>query len=82
MAARTPVVSTTKAAEGLEACAGEHLLVADTPGEFAEAVCRLLQDPLEAAAMADRAWRLCRERYDARVVASTLVRLAESAVAA
>ena len=38
--------------------------------------------PEEAAAMADRAWQLCRERYDARVVASTLVRLAESAVAA
>lgn len=82
MAARTPVVSTTKAAEGLDARDGEHLLVADTPGAFAEAVCRLLQDPREAAAMADRAWQLCHERYDARVVASTLVRLAESAVAA
>lgn len=79
MAARTPVVATSKAAEGLDARPGEHLLVADSPAAFADAVCRLLQHPLEAAAMAERAWRLCHERYDARVVASTLVRLAESA---
>jgi glycosyltransferase involved in cell wall biosynthesis len=79
MAARTPVVATSKAAEGLDARHEEHLLIADAPGAFAEAVCRLLQNPIEAAGMAERAWRLCQERYDARVVASALVRLAESA---
>jgi glycosyltransferase involved in cell wall biosynthesis len=82
MAARTPVVATSKAAEGLDARHEEHLLVADTPRAFADAVCRLVEDPAGATEMAERAWRLCRERYDARVVASTLVRLVESAAAA
>lgn len=41
-AAGTPVVSTSLGAEGLRAVAGEHLLVADTPGEFVEAILRLL----------------------------------------
>src|SRR3990172_3847831 len=34
MALRTPVVSTTKGAEGLDAQPGVHLLVADDPQEF------------------------------------------------
>jgi len=82
MAARTPVVATSKAAEGIDARHEEHLLVANTPAAFAEAVCRLLEDPAGAARMAERAWHLCRDRYDARVVASGLVRLAENAAAA
>jgi glycosyltransferase involved in cell wall biosynthesis len=82
MAARTPVVATSKAAEGLDARHEEHLLIADTPGAFANAVCRLLHDSTGAARMAERAWQLCHDRYDAQVVASKLVRLAESAAAA
>jgi glycosyltransferase involved in cell wall biosynthesis len=82
MAARTPIVATSKAAEGIDAQPGEHLLVADTPRDFAAAVCRLLDDPVAAAQMAERAWRLCLERYDARLVAATLVRLAETAAVA
>lgn len=44
MALRTPVVSTSKGAEGLDARPGAHLLVADSPQDFADAVLRLLQD--------------------------------------
>jgi glycosyltransferase involved in cell wall biosynthesis len=36
------VVSTTLGAEGLAATPGEHLLIADNPGDFAEAVATLL----------------------------------------
>lgn len=43
-AAGTPVVSTTIGAEGLEAGGGVHLELADSPGEFAQAVTRLLTD--------------------------------------
>jgi glycosyltransferase involved in cell wall biosynthesis len=82
MATRTPIVATSKAAEGIEARHEEHLLIADTPRAFAQAVCRVLADPAGATQMAERAWRLCRERYDTRVVASELVRLAELATAA
>jgi glycosyltransferase involved in cell wall biosynthesis len=41
-AAAIPVVSTRLGAEGLPARAGEHLLLADSPAAFAEAVSRLL----------------------------------------
>jgi len=41
-AAGLPVVSTTIGAEGLGARDGEHLLLADTPAAFADAVTRLL----------------------------------------
>jgi glycosyltransferase involved in cell wall biosynthesis len=41
-AAARSVVSTTLGAEGLSARDGEHLLLADTPEQFAEAVSSLL----------------------------------------
>jgi glycosyltransferase involved in cell wall biosynthesis len=81
MAARTPVVATSKAAEGLDATSGEHLLVADTPQDFARAVERLLARPDEARAMAERAHALCRARYDARAVGSAFLRLVDEAAA-
>ncbi|MBL8233164.1 MAG: glycosyltransferase [Bryobacterales bacterium] len=42
-AAGLPVVSTSIGAEGLQASAGLHLLVAGTPAEFAASVSRLLE---------------------------------------
>lgn len=39
-----PVISTRKGAEGLAATDGEHLLLAETPDEFAAATVRLFQD--------------------------------------
>jgi glycosyltransferase involved in cell wall biosynthesis len=48
-AAGRAVVSTSIGAEGLDARDGEHLVIADTAEEFAEAVSRLLLDaPLRA----------------------------------
>ena len=44
-AAGRPVVSTSIGAEGLNAQAGEHLLIADNPSDFAAAIARLLEDP-------------------------------------
>jgi glycosyltransferase involved in cell wall biosynthesis len=81
MAVRTPVVATSKAAEGLDARHGEHLLVADTPEAFAQAVERLLARPDEAGAMAERAHALCLARYDARAVGSAFLRLVDEAAA-
>lgn len=43
-AAARAVVSTTIGAEGLNARAGEHLLIADTAPEFAAAITRLMED--------------------------------------
>jgi len=44
-AAGVPVVSTTIGAEGLSARHGEHLVLADTPSAFVDAVSRLLACP-------------------------------------
>ena len=42
-AAGTPVVSTAIGAEGLPVRHGEHLLLADTPEDFARAILSLLE---------------------------------------
>ena len=63
MAMGVPVVSTTIGAEGLEMTAGEHLLIADTPREFAEASIRLLESPGERARLATNAARKVREEH-------------------
>jgi sugar transferase (PEP-CTERM/EpsH1 system associated) len=72
MAMGKAVVSTTVGAEGLPVRNGEHVLIADEPAAFADAVVRLLRDvgarrSLEAAARA-----LVIERYDWSAVAGEL----------
>ena len=47
MAAGVPVVASRKAAGGVDAVAGEHLLVAEMPGEYASAIERVLAEPAE-----------------------------------
>jgi glycosyltransferase involved in cell wall biosynthesis len=64
MALGTPVVSTSKGAEGLDVEAGRHLLIADTPGEFAEQTVRLLREPLLRQLFTTHAAHLIKERYD------------------
>ena len=64
MALGTPVVSTSKGAEGLDVQHDVHLLIADTPEEFAGAVIRLLQQPDLQRRLSGNALRLVREHYD------------------
>jgi glycosyltransferase involved in cell wall biosynthesis len=64
MALGTPVVSTSKGAEGLEIVPGEHLLVADTPNGFARFTVQLLEQPQLRADLAARARRLVEQQYD------------------
>ena len=47
LAAGVPVVSSRLAARGTDAVPGEHLLTADTPDEYCDAILRLLDDPAE-----------------------------------
>jgi glycosyltransferase involved in cell wall biosynthesis len=63
MALGTPVVSTTKGAEGLEVEPENHLLIADEPGEFAAQTLRLLGDPGLRTRLAGNARRLVQARY-------------------
>ncbi len=64
MAIGTPVVATTKGAEGLDAQIGEHLFVADAPDEFTKYVIQLFADQGLRQTMANNARRLVREKYD------------------
>lgn len=73
-AACTPVVSTRLGAEGLPYNAGEHLLICDDPGEFAEAVAFLLEAPEARAQLAEAGRRLYETSFTWNVVWSTLDR--------
>jgi glycosyltransferase involved in cell wall biosynthesis len=64
MALRTPVVATSKGAEGLDVAHGKHLLLADTPQAFADAVVSLLRDPNLYQQIAENGYQLVAQKYD------------------
>lgn len=57
------VVSTSIGAEGLPVVAGEHLLLADDPAQFAESVVALLRDPIRRQQIGATARALVKEKY-------------------
>lgn len=80
MALGTPVVSTSKGAEGLEVADGEHLLVADSPDEFAAATARVLSDEELRRRLSHNARQLVEQRYDWGAIGAAFVRLVEATV--
>lgn len=64
MGLQSAVVATSKGAEGLDFSPGEHLLIADAPEDFANAVCRLLDEPQLRANMVKNAYQSVTEKYD------------------
>jgi glycosyltransferase involved in cell wall biosynthesis len=74
MAAGCPVVTTALGNDGLGATPGVHLLVADTPGDFAAAVVRLLRDPGLRRRLGEAARTLAVERFAPEVSAAALER--------
>jgi len=72
MAMGVPVVSTTVGCEGLDVHSGEHLLVADTPREFASACTSVLQDADLAHRLTENARQLILERYNTEVALQAL----------
>lgn len=63
-AAGVPVVSTSIGCEGVSVVPNEHLFVADTPQQFADSVCKLLNDRILAQKMAEQARNLIKDKYD------------------
>jgi glycosyltransferase involved in cell wall biosynthesis len=59
----TPVVSTSKGAEGLALAPGRDLLIGDTPEAFAQATVRLLEDPGLGRRLAASARRIVEQSY-------------------
>ncbi|MCE5324493.1 glycosyltransferase family 4 protein [bacterium] len=78
MAAGVPVVSTSIGAEGIDGVDGRHLLLADTPQNFADCILRLLNDESMAAEMAADARKLVEERYSWLALGQSFVDIVES----
>jgi sugar transferase (PEP-CTERM/EpsH1 system associated) len=72
MAMGKAVVSTTVGAEGLPVTSGEHVVLADRPAAFAQAVVGLLRDVDRRRALEAGARALVVERYDWSAVAAEL----------
>jgi glycosyltransferase involved in cell wall biosynthesis len=68
MALGTPVVSTSKGAEGLDVTHGENILLADDPIEFARCVAQVITDPQLRGRLSSNARQLVENRYDRNMV--------------
>jgi len=68
MAWGTPVVSTRIGAEGLDVTHGQNILLADTPGEFAACIERLLHDPVLWKQISVSGRALVADRYSAETM--------------
>jgi glycosyltransferase involved in cell wall biosynthesis len=77
MALGTPVVATSKGAEGLDVTRDRHIVIADEPSEFAVQVLRLLRDPNLRDDLARKGRALVEERYDWRAIGQRFVGLVE-----
>jgi len=62
-AAGVPIIATALGAEGLECRDGEHLLLADTPEDFTEAVLSVVNDSALAQRLADSGRALYEQKY-------------------
>jgi polysaccharide biosynthesis protein PslH len=60
---KCPIVSTPLGAYGYEAVHGRELLLADTAIDFARECIQTIRQPVEAAAMAERAWEQFLEKW-------------------
>ncbi|MFL7892994.1 MAG: glycosyltransferase [Anaerolineales bacterium] len=77
---QTPVVATSKGAQGLEVRHEKHLLIADTVESFAEQTIRLLNDSELRYELVSNALQLVRERYDWDVIMPKFHSIIASAV--
>jgi glycosyltransferase involved in cell wall biosynthesis len=80
MAIGTPVIATSKGAEGLQIQNNQHILLADTPEQFAAATLHLLQDSKLRLKLVENSCHLVREHYDWGVIMPDFLKLVEEAV--
>lgn len=73
MAAGTPVVATSKGAEGINVTDGIEMFIADTPQAQADAIIRLLRDADLRQQMAAKARQIVQNQYDWSVIVPTLL---------
>lgn len=81
LAMARPLISTTLACEGLDLESGNHLLVADDPSRFAEAVIRVLEDRSLADRLGAAGRQMVESRYGWEASAAQLEAFHERVVA-
>ena len=79
MALGTPVVATPKGAEGLAVTPGTNILLANSPGEFADAVVLVLSNPNLRQQISVEGRRLVAQHYDWSILGDELSRIVEEA---
>jgi glycosyltransferase involved in cell wall biosynthesis len=80
LAVGTPVVCTTKGAEGLDATPGEHLLIGDSTEEFANHVIRVLKDKDLREQLSVNGNRFVKEKYNWETMMPRFLQLVEGIV--
>ncbi len=73
MAMGKAVVATTTGAEGIEYTPGKEIMIADTPGDFLNAVSDLYLHPSRAEEMGKNARKLMEEKHNNRKIIQRLV---------
>ena len=68
------VITTSIGAEGIDACYGKEIIVADTPDAFAEAVTHCLSHPEECRRIGMNAAAFVRTRFDEKTLGTELMR--------
>jgi glycosyltransferase involved in cell wall biosynthesis len=80
LAAGCPVISTAIGADGLSLVDGEHLLIADTPDQFAQGILALLESADLRRRLADAGREAVAQRYDWEQIALQFESACEQAV--
>lgn len=73
MALGKTIITTSIGAEGIEANNGEHLLIADSPEEFAACISKCLTDDEFKAKIGLNAQRLIASKYSNKSISSRLI---------
>ena len=63
MALGKVIISTTIGAEGINCTSGKNILIADTPEEFANAICKCLENPEYCNEIGENAKELIESEY-------------------
>jgi len=80
MAMEKPVISTTVGAEGLPLHDGVHLLIADDPQAFADAIVKVLSNPELAIELGTKAAQLVRKNFGWPGVAASFAELCRATI--
>jgi glycosyltransferase involved in cell wall biosynthesis len=81
LALGTPVVATSKGAEGLNLVPERDILIADTPADFVAAVLRLLQDTTLRETLSQNGRRAVETHYDWQIIGQQFNNFIEAIVA-